>query len=353
MPIVLTGLDRMPAGALRLVASPLVELGTALHVLNDPGHHRVLPARPAALVESLERWSFTFRAVRARPFLEPSGAGVADWAAERARLDQAAPDELALALIRPLRAQTGTEREPVSPEETRLRARHWAAARGPDVEHLVGELLAEPARAVEEFRDLLDRCWESFFAAEWARIRPLLAQRVGQGRDLLRRDGPLALLDTLSPAIRVDRRRGRATLEKVQNRRIDVSERGLVLVPSAFIAPHLYVGDEPGLPLTVLYPAMPTTAPPALAHAELLARLTALAHPVRLQVCRAVATEPRTAGEIASLWRLEPTQVTKHLRALTRARILRAERSGRYVRYTLDDTAVRLLGGDVADFLQR
>ena len=61
-----------------------------------------------------------------------------------------------------------------------------------------------------------------------------------------------------------------------------------MLVPSNYIAPHLFLGEIPGEPLTVIYPA--TGRGPAVPTAQQVrARLAALAAPDRLQVCRAVA----------------------------------------------------------------
>jgi DNA-binding transcriptional ArsR family regulator len=141
-------------------------------------------------------------------------------------------------------------------------------------------------------------------------------------------------------------------VQKVQNKRIDLAERSLLLVPSNFIAPHLFLGEVPGEPLTVIYPAGGRGA--AVPTAQVIRqRLEALAVADRLQVCRAVASEPRTAGEIAALWNLNATQVTRHLRALTRVGLVTAERQGRFVAYRLDEQAVRNLGTDLLDLVMR
>jgi hypothetical protein len=39
MPTVITGLDEAGPGRPEPVVSPLIEFGSALHVLRDPGHH--------------------------------------------------------------------------------------------------------------------------------------------------------------------------------------------------------------------------------------------------------------------------------------------------------------------------
>jgi DNA-binding transcriptional ArsR family regulator len=141
-------------------------------------------------------------------------------------------------------------------------------------------------------------------------------------------------------------------VQKVQNKRIDLAQRSILLVPSNFIAPHLFLGEIPGEPLTVIYPATGRAAAVPTAQ-TIRQRLEALAGPDRLQICRAVASEPRTAGEIATLWSLNPTQVTRHLRALSRAGLVTAERQGRFVAYRLDEDAMRAIGTDLLDLVMR
>jgi DNA-binding MarR family transcriptional regulator len=50
--------------------------------------------------------------------------------------------------------------------------------------------------------------------------------------------------------------------------------------------------------------------------------------PGRLEVARAIATEPRTAGEISALWHIDPTLVNRHLRALAAAGLARTAGGG-------------------------
>ena len=111
------------------------------------------------------------------------------------------------------------------------------------------------------------------------------------------------------------------SIAKVASARHDVSRRGLLVAPSGLIAPHLYVADVPGQPLLLIHPVTP--GPPAPPVAELHRRLDIVAHRGRLEVARAIATEPRTAGEIAGLWNLDPTLVNRHLRALAAAGLAR------------------------------
>ena len=62
--------------------------------------------------------------------------------------------------------------------------------------------------------------------------------------------------------------------------------------------------------------------------ADLLLRLGIMARRGVLEVARAVATEPRTAGEISALWHIDPTLVNRHLRTLAAAGLARTARRG-------------------------
>jgi DNA-binding transcriptional ArsR family regulator len=137
----------------------------------------------------------------------------------------------------------------------------------------------------------------------------------------------------------------------VQSKRVSAAGRGLVLTPTRLGDRHAYVADEPGRPVVVHYPV---PAPPRAADGRAtLRRLAALAHPVRLEVCRAIAVEPRSAREIARLWRMSDTTATKHLSALRAAGLVRTERAGHFVRYSLRADVVESLGADLVEVLRR
>ncbi|MGZ0152181.1 DUF5937 family protein [Kribbella sp. WER1] len=349
MPTVLAGVGRLDAERIRHVASPLIELGSALHVLAEPAHHgradwaAALPL-PDDLRRELAQWTWTVRAVRARFFATTAATGMPSWDDELAELRKRPPEDVAAELVRPLRGR------PLNSTDNTA-ALHWARSRGRATSALVESLLTDPADPVRRFTDLLDACWQEWFSAVWNESRDALAARGRQDRDLAVRDGVGAMLRSLDASIDV-RDADSVVVQKVQSKRIDISRRSLLLVPSNYIAPHLFIGEIPGEPITIIYPTGGRTAD--VPTAQLIrARLDALASPDRLQVCRAVASEPRTAGEIAALWGLHPTQVTRHLRALTRAGLVTAEREGRFVAYKLNNDALTTLGADLLTLIMR
>lgn len=327
------------------VVSALVEFGSALHVLRDPGHHGaaewaagIRASMSPGLAGQTQAWWWTTQAIRATPFVTAAPPGE-DFASRLDELRAVPAWRLAGQLLRPI-APSGDERA----------ALHWARSRGPGVLAVVEGLVTRPAEAVAGFLRFLQDSWQEWFAAEWTRIRPSLAARARLLADTVARHGAVAALAGLDPSITAASA-GAVSIAKVQNVRHDVARRGLLAAPSSFIAPHLYVADVPRRPLLLIYPVQP--GPPVPAAAELLRRADALAHRGRLEVARAIATEPRTAGEIAALWNVDPTLVTRHLRALAAAGLAQPARRGRFVQYQLSAAAIESLGADLLALLLR
>lgn len=345
MPIAIVGLNGAAARPVPVV-SAMVEFGAALHVLRDPGHHGaerwaadVRARLSPRLAEWTRSWWWTTQAIRSTPFVTATPP-VEDFCDRLDRLRAISVRRLAGQLLRP-----------ISPSGDTQVALHWSRSRGPAVAALVEALVSRPDGAVDDFLRFLEQSWREWFAAEWARIRPVVAAQARRLADLTATRGAVAALTALDPAVTPARSGGGVTIAKVQDARHDVSRRGLLVAPSTLIRPHLYVADVPGRPLLLILPA--DQGAPTPSAAELLRRLDVVAHRGRLQVARAIATEPRTAGEIAALWKIDPTQVNRHLRALAAAGLARPIRSGRFVRYQLDAGMVEALGADLVALLLR
>jgi DNA-binding transcriptional ArsR family regulator len=338
MPVVITGIG--PRTPVYVAVSPLAELGSALHVLQDPGHHdrtewaagvrAVMSARLRALTD---RWSWTVQKHRSTPFVTMH-APDEDFDLQRKRLRALAPADLAAGLLRPLR-RTG---------ESGL---GFSAARAPGVDALVEALRSDPGPAVAEFLEFLDITWDEWFEAEWQRVRPALAARARDFAQMASVHGTTQAVAALDAGLSATG--DGVSLAEVCHTRHDVSRRGLAVVPSAFTRPHLWVVDVPDQPL-VLIPGL-DDGPVAPSSTQMLARLTALAHPVRLKIAQAIATEALTAGEVARIVGTDPTLVNRHLRHLNRSGLTHTARRGRYVQYRLHTGAVAALGTDTLTLL--
>lgn len=345
MPTAITGLGEAGPGRPLPVVSPLIEFGSALHVLRDPDHHGaaawaagIQAKMSRRLVAWTRAWWWTAQAIRAAPFVAAtSPAG--DFEDELGRLRAMPASRLASQLLRPV-SRSGDARD----------ARHWSRSREPDVAAVVEALVSHPQEAAADFAGFLDRSWREWFSAEWATIRPVLAARARAFADMVCAHGAAAGLAAIDPSVTVTAP-GSVCIAKVQNTSHDVSRRGLLVAPSTLIWPHLYVANVPRRSLLLIHPAQAGPSVPSAA--DLLARLGTAAHRGRLEVARAIATEPRTAGEISVLWHIDPTLVNRHLRALAAAGLARTTRRGRFVQYQLDADAVQALGTDLLALLLR
>lgn len=346
MPVSIVGLGDSGLACPVPVVSALVEFGSALHVLGDPGHHGadewaagVRAAMSPGLAGWTESWWWTAQAIRSAPLITAAPPGD-DFRSRLAQLRAMPARRLAGQLLRP-----------VSPSGDARAAMHWSRSRGPAVAAAVEALVTRPADAVADFLRFLDRSWQEWFSAEWVRVRPVLAARARQFADTVSMHGAAVALSAADPSVTVAASGGAVSIAKVQNARHDVSRRGLLAAPSIFIRPHLYVADVPGRPLLLIHPAGAGAPVPSMA--ALVRRVGAVAHHGRLEVARAIATEPRTAGEIAALWNMDPTLVNRHLRALASAGLAATIRRGRFVAYQLDAGAVPALGTDLLGLLLR
>lgn len=205
----------------------------------------------------------------------------------------------------------------------------------------IDDLLADPAGARELLAARVREAWSALVAPFWVRVRTLLDRDIDERARTLARNGLRATLGDLDPRIRWTAR-GLSCLDG-DGRRIRLDERGLVLLPSAFLWPNLAViADAPWLP-TIAYPARgiaelwrsPPAPPEALA--RLLGRTRAL--------ILASLDRPLSTTALAALLELSPAGVSRHLLSLRDAGLVSATRRGHEVRYARTALGAGLLRG--------
>lgn len=261
MPTVIAGLgDAGPSRPVPVV-SALVEFGSVLHVLRDPGHHDaarwaagVSAAMSSRLAAWTQGWWWTAQAIRAMPFVTAIPPAES-FQTSLGRLRGMPRPRLARQLLRP-----------ISPSGEIRAALHWARSRDPVVTAVVDALVARPDQGAADFLRFLDHSWQEWFSAEWTAIRPILAARARVFADTVSAHGAAAALATIDTSVTVTAA-GSVSIAKVQNARHDVSRRGLLVAPSTFIRPHLYVANAPRHPLLLIYPA--DAGPPVPSHNRL------------------------------------------------------------------------------------
>lgn len=81
--------------------------------------------------------------------------------------------------------------------------------------------------------------------------------------------------------------------------------------------------------------------------------MEALAHPMRMTLCRSLARAPYTTSELATVHGITAPEVSRHLAVLKKAGLMHTRRQGRYVQHQLDLSVVARLGSDLIEGLLR
>ncbi|MEU9013805.1 DUF5937 family protein [Streptomyces sp. NPDC048479] len=357
--------------------SPLAELGVALHALAEPGHHPGLHGWATAtaaglkpdLADRLHEADFLWRSTFSDVFMPfaglPATLGAAggrtgaNLAEELDMLDRLDDERFVSAALEFTCASTYGVGGPsaLTDPARRERALELAATRGPKQLDFTRRLLDDPASVRAWVRRLFEDCDQSFFADTWRRVSTQLAADARHKTELLRRKGLAEALHAVSPALSVDEDRTRISADKLADGRTTAVDpavgAGLSLVPSSFGWPHLMVLHAPGWRPVIHYPVgspeLPGPAPVEL----LKLRMEALAHPMRMRLCRNLARAPYTTSELADAYGITAPEVSRHLAVLKKAGLISTRRRGRYVLHQLDVSAVARLGSDFLETVLR
>ncbi|MFJ2743496.1 DUF5937 family protein [Streptomyces sp. NPDC087440] len=363
----------LPPERIDFAISPLGELGMALHALSEPGHHPGLHGWATAtssalkpdLADRLTEADFLWRTTFSDVFLpfaglkDPSAAPGATLAEDLDLLDRLDDEEFVSAALEFTCSSMYAEGGPSPLVDTGLRTRalDLAAARGPKQLDFTDRLLNDPGAVRLWLRRLFEDCDEAFFADTWRRVRVQLASDARHKHDLLQRRGLAEALHAVSPALTLDEDGRRIRADKLAEGHTTAVDpevgAGLTAVPSTFGWPHLLVLHAPGWRPVIHYPVSAVELPSPASVPLLQQRLEALAHPMRMRLCRFLARTPYTTGELADVLGITAPEVSRHLGVLKKAGLLTTRRRGRYVLHHLDNTVVARLGSDFLEGVLR
>jgi DNA-binding transcriptional ArsR family regulator len=354
----------LPVDAIERVAfaySPVLEEVLSLHVLVEPKHHAIQHPwvrRARRLSQPLRReidaFGFAFRAYFPE-FLFPRPNGeFPSFESELGALSALPLDLVALEFSRPLTG--GMEpRNPARLRQARTRSAMLSAADGLPTasKPLIRLLLEDPGRLLERFQALLSNYWEAAFCEEWERLEPGFAEAVTEVGQSIADRGLYAILGDLRPEVRVDPASGTFWLDRSHEHVVEVGEDPIVFVPSVYVWPHVRINCDPPWPLGLVYPAPSTirAAKPEIPPDHILRVLRALADDTRLRALKLIGQRPRSTQELAPLVWVSPAALSKHLRTLTDAGILRSHREGYYVLYELVPDRLDKLSSSITAFL--
>ncbi|MFJ7205373.1 DUF5937 family protein [Streptomyces sp. NPDC098789] len=365
----------LPTGRISFAPSPLAELCMALHALAQPAHHPGLhswitattAALDPCLADRLLECDFMWRSSFADIFMPfagvPGGTGLpaATIAEELDVLDRMDDERFVLAALEHCWMSLhneGTTVSPLTDPAARAKALETAAARGPRQLDFALRLLADPTEVRVWLRRLLEDCDEAFFADTWRRIEPRQSAEARHKAELLRHKGLAVALGEVSAALSLDPAGTTVTVDKMVHGTATATDArvgtGLVFIPTNFGWPHLLVLHAPGWRPVIHYPIGSAELISSQGSVELLQRrMEALAHPMRMRLCRSLARASYTTSELATVYGISAPEVSRHLSVLKKAGLLRTRREGRYVQHELDLATVSRIGADFIEGVLR
>ncbi|MEU9177655.1 DUF5937 family protein [Streptomyces sp. NPDC048550] len=364
----------LPAERIRFAPSPLSELCMALHALSQPAHHPGLTSWTTATAAALEpcladrllEGDFMWRSSFSDIFMAfagiPGGSGLpaATLAEELDVLDRIDDERFVMAALEHCWLalyNEGGGPSPLKNPQARAKALETAAARGPRRLDFSLRLLDDTASVRVWLRRLLEDCDEAFFAETWRRIEPQQSADARHKTEVLRRKGLATTLNEVSTALSVDEAATTITVDKMVHGSATATDPeigpGLVFVPTNFGWPHLLVLHAPGWMPVVHYPLRSPELPEPGSVELLQRRMEALAHPMRMMLCRSLARAPYTTSELATVHGITAPEVSRHLSALKKAGLLNTWRQGRYVQHQLDLGKVARIGSEFIEGILR
>jgi DNA-binding transcriptional ArsR family regulator len=185
---------------------------------------------------------------------------------------------------------------------------------------------------VPRIADALARAWHHLLATDWLQLRAICERDIVHRAGQLARHGWAAALDGLHPRVRW--RRGGVEIARMSSDGpVALGGQGLTFVPSVFVWPNVAAFTADPWPRCLIYPARgigqwwdaTSPDPPAKALEELIGR-------TRARILQTLH-EPASTTQVAHQLGLPVGSAGDHLRAMRRAGVLDATRSGRSVLY--------------------
>ena len=350
-----------PAESIAFSYSPLLEAVLSLHVLSEPKHHplqhpwvRRARSLPAQLRRRIAEFRFAYDGF-VPEFLMPSPATLYGTFEEELRELEGLDDAtLALGFLRPLWDHRG-ERDESLLEDDRVRDHVFRRTDELGGDAALARLIfEEPRELAAQFAALVEAYWAEAFAEEWEALEPRLAETVADAGRRLAGDGVYSYLTGLSPQLLIDPGRHEIRRDLPHEHTVEIGPKAeLVLVPSAFVWPHVRLNCDPPWPPAIVYPAPFSLAAgrSKLPSEDVVHVLRALADDTRLRALKLIAAGERSTQELAPLIGISQAGLSKHLRLLARAGLVQARRDGYYVLYGLRPDRISTLSAAVLEFL--
>lgn len=243
--------------------------------------------------------------------------------------------------------------EPAIDEELALVRRTRAAQVRTSVQRVFGadrpeaadRLTRAPAATLHEITTELRAAHDLLIAPHWHRLRAVLTADIGYRARRLAVDGAARLFADLSPDVTWEA--GRLRIERPgQDQSVSLGSRGLVLVPSVLIEPHVRIKRHTTTQIALRYPARGVAELWTAGLAEPRASAVQLLGRPRARLLEAMRA-PATTGGLARWLGVTPSAVSQHLRVLRASGLVTTERAGRDAVHLITDLGSALLDPDL------
>jgi hypothetical protein len=308
----------------RFAISPLVEVRRSRRLLDDPGAgalHLPWVVEARKLTADLD-----LSLLRA---LDPTGVYTPDFVSPPPDTPLAElEDELAVVAATP-------------PEQARAEVQR-SYRRKPRLPDVLERFVADPAAGLAEVVALLRVYWERTLAPHWPRVRTLLEGDVLHRARQMADGGADRLFADVDPT--VSWADGVLSIDKgsvVQD--VDLQDRGLLFVPSAFAWPDVLLVTDPRWQPTLVYPARGVGTLWEADRPPVPDALGALLGKVRAAVLMAL-DRPRSTTDLARSLGVSAGGVSQHLGILRAAGLVHGHRVGRVVLYLRSPAGDGLVG---------
>ncbi len=213
------------------------------------------------------------------------------------------------------------------------------------------ELLRRPATFKRGMVETLYDYYRGFFSRELRRVEPWLTRFVHSFQEKLDKD-PVKAMASIHPRFVIHERE--LLFLKAHTWRFTFAEIEKLLVhPSTFISPHLLLGVYLPKISVGCHVSVPGLERSDSVPKDLLAVMDAMSDATRMKILRQLFYHPYCTQQLAGMYGLAEATVSKHLKVLSRAGLVRSERRGNFVFYSGIRDRIQMIRVDIDQFFDQ
>lgn len=201
------------------------------------------------------------------------------------------------------------------------------------VSNQVHQFLMTTEEAQRSFVAALKEYYYLYFQSDLSVLEPFLVRSIQAHKGLAKTMGMLDYISILHPRIEV--LNDRLSLHKYK--RFDFLYKDISILDigiSSFMDPHLLMGEEDGM-LSLCIRVKVDKIEDAV-HEDLIVLLKALADKTRLKIVKLLYEKARCTQELALMIDITEAGISKHLKLLLKAQVIRKIRKGSFMLYYLE-----------------